>query len=368
MKPIFPKGFLSLLIALLFASTPVFAQTEVNFVAAPPAQTGISEAASELLRSKVQQILDRNSAGMAGIGGVFAVVPQLNATESKSTEGLVQNVSVLKGELILEARNIFDGSSYYSVTVPLQATVKQVGGDQQLLLAKSIKVTDPVYVRFIRTARKNIATHFEQNCDAVLARARTMEAAGNVADAVQLLYAVPSTAPCADEAKALILTVAPKDTVAARTDTVYVEVPVIKEVPVVQEVPAPSQPAPAPEAPVETGVKPQITYSNEGWNINILDCVYQPETRQIRLDLKIVSQNGSYNNEFTSLERAISSDGDTYRDFATLPTTHMDYPEGVPVKVSFLIKNVKSNPGSVATMTFSISYKVKVEIRNLQVK
>lgn len=371
-KSILSKVILAFVSSLFLFSFTTKAQTEANFVAESPTGKNISEAASELLKSKVQQILDRNSAGMAGIGGVFAVVPELNVVESKSTEGLVQNVSVIKGELVLDARNRHDGSSYYSVTVPLQTTVKQAGGDQVLQLAKSIKVTDPVYVRFIRTARKNIASYFEQNCETILARARTMEAAGNQEEAVQLLYAVPATAPCVDEAKALILTFKPRITEPEKVDTVFVEVPVIVELPVpTEEVPAEETPAtvaPVVETTPAVVSEPQIIYSKEGWKVNITECKYQPETRQIRIDLKIVSENESYNSEATAIERAISADGDTFRDFATQPSLHMDYPEGIPVKVSFLIKNVKSNPGSIATMTFSVSYRVKVEIRNLDVK
>lgn len=358
---------LAMFLTLLTAT----AQEEIQFSASEPAATGLTQETRELLRSKVAQILNRNAAAAAGDYGLFTVVPELTVQDTKATEGLVRDITVLTGELVLTARNAADGTEFYAVTVPLKATSKEAVKDPQLLLVKSIKITEPVFVRFVRNARQNIAKHYAANCDQALERARTMEVAGDIDAAVSMLYAIPANAPCAEEARALMLTLRERNK-PETPDSVTVEVPVevpvevhdtvTVEVPVIVEKPVPA-PAPAPVA----AAQPEIRLSKDGWKVEVLNCTYNGVTKYISLNLKLEALNGNHDNVYTHTEKAISADGDTYNQF-TYGT--YDFPEGVPVKVHLDIKNVKQNPGKLAITGIGLGNPayLDIEIRNLTVK
>lgn len=143
---------LSMLCALHLA-----AQQQIQFQAVDPAHNPDMPAeAAQLLTQKVSQILNRTSAGAGGDLGLFVVQPALTLTGESSTSGLVNNIGVISGELTLTAKNAYDNAEFYSVTVKLKATAKNRATNPYVALAKAIKITEPIYVRFVRIARQNI--------------------------------------------------------------------------------------------------------------------------------------------------------------------------------------------------------------------
>ena len=115
---------------------------------------------SELLERKTEQILLRNSAAASPDNCEYVVVPTLIVESCITTEGLLGNVSVVTGEFTLTAKNMNDGTAYYAVTVPLKVSAKSLAkGDEAISLARSIRINDVRYTRFIRISR----TRIEQN-------------------------------------------------------------------------------------------------------------------------------------------------------------------------------------------------------------
>lgn len=362
-----------------------YAQDNIMFKAGRATNAdALSQGAVELLQSKVGQILNRNSAASAGDHGVFVVVPTLNVGDAKTTSGLVQNINVTSGELVLTAKNELDNTEFYSVTVPLKSTGKNLNAPADELLVKSIKITEPVYVRFVRTARQNISDYYENHCEEALERAQTLFTAGETADAKSLLFAVPASAPCAGDAREMIgaIRIAEMQNYVAEHeeelnekvkeyitvekpvvvhDTVVVENTVVVEKPVIVE-------KPVPQRPVKNDRQPKIYISTEGWEIKVLNCEYLPAQRQIKLEVRILSPNESRGELHTVFDGAISGDGETYTSWGNAGDKYYyEYPDGLPVKVGFLIKGVNRNPGSLGMAKFRIG-NTKVEIRNLEVK
>lgn len=133
------------------------AAQDIHFIAGTPVQQGLSRKNAEALKSKVERILARNNAGTTSDSNVYVIQPELILGETKRTEGLVRNVTLVTGELSLTARNRQDGSIYATVTMEVQGDTNQSEEQAIADLISQIKVTDRAFVRFIRTARKRIA-------------------------------------------------------------------------------------------------------------------------------------------------------------------------------------------------------------------
>ena len=364
---------LRLIISFLFifatCGLAMYAQDEIQFRAIyPPQSSTMSEAAAETLVSKVDQILNRNSAATGGDFGVFVVEPSLSIISDESTSGLVNNVNVVSGELTLTAKNNYDNAAYYSVTVKLKATAKNAETEPYELLAKSIKITDPIYVRFVRTARQNIEKYFSENCENAISRAKALFIAGQFDDAATLLLAIPTQAPCFEEAVELLAFIKAKS-IDKQPETVPVAEPTVvpQETPVV---------AGEPVVPVAQEPEPQIEHepdnteiyiSQSGWELAVDSCYFSPVNRRVVIGLKIKSLDKDYYDLYTAPDKAIGADGTQYSNLANANGWNNSFPDGLGVKVTFYINDIKNNPGCIALFRFSIG-NVKYEFRNLTVR
>ena len=301
---------------------------DIMFGVKLPEKTTLSQASSDLLRSKVEQILGRCNAGAAGDRDVFVVEPTVNVGDENRTEGLVQNVASLSGELVLAAKNRYDGSVYYTTTVPLKVAAKGTSAEMETALVRSIKPSDAVYVRFVRNARRNIAQYIALHPEVLI-----------IPDAPEppvIVVVMPGESPAPDAAPA-----------AAE--------PASQE-PVAESPASPAAPA------------PEIYCSEHGWNVTLKSCVYDATTRSIlfTLVIKNMAPQADRRNLYTCVRSAIAADGTNYHDFLIDEFYH-DYPYDIPVTVTFGIKNVYSNPGKVPFVETSVG-NCKIEIRNLSVQ
>ena len=131
-------------------------ESDVAFQAVKPEGKNLTEAQKTALQSKIERIIAKNNAGTISEHDAFGIKADIDILDKKSTAGLVRNVTVLTAEVTLTAFNVADGSIYYTNSVRLETNVV---GDAKMAMDKlinSIKVTDPQFVRFIRTARKRI--------------------------------------------------------------------------------------------------------------------------------------------------------------------------------------------------------------------
>lgn len=131
-------------------------ESDVAFQAVKPEGKNLTEAQKTALLSKIERIIAKNNAGTISEHNAFGIKADIDIQDKKSTAGLVRNVTVLTAEVTLTAFNVADGSIYYTNSVRLETDVVGDGKMAMDKLINSIKVTDPQFVRFIRTARKRI--------------------------------------------------------------------------------------------------------------------------------------------------------------------------------------------------------------------
>lgn len=330
MKPIFIS-----LAALLLHAAGAAAQTDSIATAELPqsaddvmfgavvTDSRLSADNAALLQSKMEQILGRCNAGASGSDGFFVVVPTINQGETGRTEGLVKNVATLSGELVLTAKNRYDGSVYYSATVPLKAVAKGDATDGDNMLIRSIKVTNPVYVRFVRNARANAYNYVAAHPESL--RRPAPIAPGQPGDST-LIAAAPAN-------------------------------------PVAAVVPAHEQPAGGSATLAGVG----INIGDPGWDVKVVGATYNPTYRNVTLTLSITNlRNGNRNGVYTAITNVLKTDGTNLKDYGS-EQSHHDFPYNVAVTVPLYIKNVYSNPGTLPYLEVTLGG-CKVEIRDLPVK
>lgn len=203
------KYILSLMLLGGFACAAL-AQGTIHFTAITPDQNCYTDYGKDLIRKKVEQIIARNGAGATSIYNAFVIQPELNILEEKATEGLIQNVTLVKAEFSLTAKNIYDESVYGSVIV--NVTGDATGDTEKALkaLLSNIKSTNPAFTRFIRTTRDKILQHYNANCPTIIKKAQTMLSMGKIDDAIGYLSSVPEIVPCYEEAATMMTQAAQK--------------------------------------------------------------------------------------------------------------------------------------------------------------
>lgn len=204
------KARLISLFLCTFMAMGMLAQT-IQFNIEPLAEgSEVSADAAKLLETRLKQILTRNSAGAAQDLNVFAIRPELNILEEKSTAGLTQNLRLVKGELTLVALNRADGSLYHSVTISLSGQVR-TKEDPYKAMIQSIKSTDSQFTRFIRVAREKIENYYAENCNVILQKAQTLFQTKRYDEAKSYLSAVSETLSCYDQASELLRLISDKE-------------------------------------------------------------------------------------------------------------------------------------------------------------
>lgn len=368
---------LTFIAACAIASVSASAQTDVRFVIAPVENPEIAQSECEVIDTRLREAFNRSQAVSGNPSSVFTIIPTVTLEEAAESEGLVREVARIKASLTLTAVNTVDATEYHSVTVPLKANA--TGGKEAAMksLARSIRPTDPVYVRFIRTARERIADYYAANCATLLKKAQVLTDSGQYGEAMSILSAVPENLSCYDQAADMIVQIAPyirsevPDTVVIER---VVEVPVEKIV----EVPAEPEPVVEPE-PVETPVKPEkpsvpeckITVDSDMITVKILSCTGNPGTGRITIKTEIVNLDHRKDNYYATFRKAFSSDGvkldELMQQGTKYSTGYLSLPDRIPVKFELQIGNTTEAIDMLSFLEFSLD-NIKVTVRDLQVK
>lgn len=182
----------------------------------------------------------------------LVVEPVIDIQEAVMTEGMIREVGRVKADLVLTAKNAYDGHTFATVTIPLTATA--VGGEAKVLksLAAQLKPTAPAFVRFVKQSRTRITDYYAKNCGSILTQAQTLASTGRADAAYSLLSAIDPSLDCYDAASAMMVELHP-------LLSPTVEEPVEPAAPVVEEEPAAApvvETAPAPEPVVEEPAAP----------------------------------------------------------------------------------------------------------------
>lgn len=375
---------------LLLLALSASAQEEIHFVAGMPAQNGMPANAVNALKLKVEQIIARNNAGATSVHNAFVIQPELVLGETKKTEGLLRDVTLVTGEFSLTARNKYDGSVYGTVVIDVQGDATGSKDAAISSLISSIKVTDPAFVRFIRTTRKRIAEFYARNCPAILQKARGMIAAGVPAEAADYLAALPATAPCYEEATALLAEIGGvlSQGNPLPADPAYGEPGITAPAPEIEPMtdaepvtaPAPTtapDPAALPEsaAPASHSLADcKISISCSDLTCELVSCEGNETAQSIRLYARFTN-NGVANNSATiRMTSAIDPAGATFTRFSLVETngcTSWTYgnkmPKGVRIGKVFEIGGVHTPSEVLAYVEISID-NCKVILRNLPVE
>lgn len=347
---------------------------------------GATELQRQALTQRVEQILGRNSSAAADPYCAFVIDPALRLNSINKSEGLTRNVTLASGELVLNARNAYDGTLYYSLTQPLEVAV--TGGEEKAVdaLINGIKVRDAAYTRFLRTVRGKVAEYYQANCDRIIVRATHLHNQGDSEGALAYLAAVPDTSPCYDEAATLSTRIVrkdwdtppqsvPEETVASEPQATPAPAPTPE--PTTPPVPEPvaeptsSAPAPAPEptpapvphpAPVQSAPQPKLYLSTDDFDVKILSAVADPLHRSIAVTVSIEARTAFRTRQLIKVENAVSADGLTLQ--AKNGGTFVEFPMGVKVRQQLDLDAGSTDIKELAFFKFVIG-PTTVEVRDL---
>lgn len=346
------KIFLSMMLGLL--SLTGSAQGNLQFNINRSAQKDISEKVVNALDLKLKQIMNRNSAAAADAYNVFAIDPSIELTDIVSTEGMVQNVSVAKGNLTLIVKNKIDGAMYYTMTIPVKG---DAFGDKEKALLKmisNIKVTDPAFTRFIRLSRQKIEEYYDANCSVILQKAKSLSDQGKYKEAMSYLSAISPSLPCYQQSSELEKEISANIPPEVPHDTVVVEKEVEKIV----------------EKEVEKIVeKPdcQISISTQDFTFKVIECVGDMTQRRITIKAAITNvTTGNIKNLWVRMLSAYTGEGVQLNELSC-ENYYQDFPSKITVPRNFYITKIDSKINKLSFVDLKLGDTV-VEIRNLPVR
>lgn len=361
------------LVALLGAFSPAVAgETAVKFYLDDLTNSSMPADVAGAIGDKLLAALSRTEAVDMSQHNVFHIIPAVDFTEVAETEGMVREVARVQADLKLSAWNPIDGTVYNTVIIPLKGSA--AGGKDAAMrkLANSVKATDPVFVRFVRTSRQRIQDHYAENCGNIIAQAQRLKGMGRYAEAASYLSAVPPSVACFDQSEALMGEVMPY--LMQTPDTVVVEkvVETVVEVPVEQQPEAEETPVvtePVAQAPASSGLG-DVTIEGQNIDFEILSCKGDLKRRSIIITARALNDNLDDARVYVNLDNAITSDGTEFRDLRlndhNYGSGYVAMPEGVPVKMQITIPGVRTRIDTISYMGMTIRG-IAVTVRNLPV-
>ena len=322
------------------------AQGNLQFNINRSAQKDISENVVNALDLKLKQIMNRNSAAAADAYNVFAIDPSIELTDIVSTEGMVQNVSVAKGNLTLIAKNKIDGAMYYTMTIPVKGDAFGNNEKALLKLISNIKVTDPAFTRFIRISRQKIEEYYDANCSVILQKAKSLSDQGKYKEAMSYLSAISPSLPCYQQSYELEKEISANIPPEVQHDTVVVE----KEVEKIVEKP-----------------DCQISISTQDFTFKVIECVGDMTQRRITIKAAITNvTTGNIKNLWVRMLSAYTGEGVQLNELSC-ENYYQDFPSKITVPRNFYITKIDSKINKLSFVDLKLGDTV-VEIRNLPVR
>ena len=349
------------------------AQGKLQFNINRSAQKDISENVVNALDLKLKQIMNRNSAAAADAYNVFAIDPSIELTDIVSTEGMVQNVSVAKGNLTLIAKNRIDGAMYYTMTIPVKGDAFGNNEKALLKLISNIKVTDPAFTRFIRISRQKIEEYYDANCSVILQKAKSLSDQGKYKEAMSYLSAISPSLPCYQQSSELEKEISANIPVEVPHDTVVVEKEVEKivEKEVEKIVEKPVVIEKVVEKPVATptpdNLDCQISISTQDFTFKVIECVGDMTQRRITIKAAITNvTTGNIKNLWVRMLSAYTGEGVQLNELSC-ENYYQDFPSKITVPRNFYITKIDSKINKLSFVDLKLGDTV-VEIRNLPVR
>lgn len=177
---------LSLFAAFALGALSLRAQTVIDLSAYidedTAAQLGQSNAAA--LRNKISKIITRN--GMADAAGLFVVTPTLTVTDDGTVDTGMTTVHVVRADLTLSVKNLFENTVFASQTVSLQANGKSEEACMRSLINK-VNVNDVRFAKMIKDVQQSIADYYTRQMPKILSKTNSFVACGEYENALAAL-------------------------------------------------------------------------------------------------------------------------------------------------------------------------------------
>lgn len=169
-------------------------ETDVNIgVLCPDRMENLSFAGISRLRQKIEQIATSNGVATSS-DGTFVIYPSFSVFDSRTVEGGMKNIVVIKAEMVLSVAEISTGMKVNSVSTTLSGS----GYSQSEALSNAlseIDVRDSVYARFLSESKKRIYTYYETNCAKLIQKAAALAAQQQYEAALAELACYPTSLP-----------------------------------------------------------------------------------------------------------------------------------------------------------------------------
>lgn len=150
----------------------------------------LGEANATALRTKISRIITRN--GMADATGLFVIQPTLTITDDGTVDTGMASLRVLRADLTLAVRNLFEDTVFASQTISLQSQ----GKTQQVALRSlinKVNVNDARFAKMIRDVQQSIADYYTRQMPKILQKVNSLVARGEYADAMAALAVIPES-------------------------------------------------------------------------------------------------------------------------------------------------------------------------------
>ena len=135
------------------------------------AQLGDNNAAA--LKNKISKIITRN--GMADAAGLFVVTPTLTITDDGAVDTGMTTLHVLRADLTLSVKNLFEDTVFGSQTISLQANGKSMEACMRSLI------------------KQGIADYYTRQMPKILAKVNSLVAREEYEDAMAALAVIPES-------------------------------------------------------------------------------------------------------------------------------------------------------------------------------
>ena len=181
---------LSFSLAFVLAALSLRAQAVIDLSAyiddETAAQLGDNNAAA--LKNKISKIITRN--GMADAAGLFVVTPTLTITDDGAVDTGMTTLHVLRADLTLSVKNLFEDTVFGSQTISLQANGKSMEACMRSLINK---VNDVRFVKMIKDVQQSIADYYTRQMPKILAKVNSLVAREEYEDAMAALAVIPES-------------------------------------------------------------------------------------------------------------------------------------------------------------------------------
>ena len=152
------------------------------------AQLGDNNAAA--LKHKISKIITRN--GMADAAGLFVVTPTLTITDDGAVDTGMTTLHVLRADLTLSVKNLFEDTVFGSQTISLQANGKSMEACMRSLINK-VNVNDARFAKLIGDVQQGIADYYTRQMPKILAKVNSLVAREEYEDAMAALAVIPES-------------------------------------------------------------------------------------------------------------------------------------------------------------------------------